>query len=165
MSRGVFEAAWAGMTRNAAFTSPTSEDPRLRGRTYAIPFETVWQACLALAGGELKRWEVLEHDDEEGLIRGRVRSRLQRFTSAVTIRVTLDTDAQTRVDGLAASKASRGDLGANARRLRRFFEGLDAKLGTSGIQPAVKQRTGSARAGAEAGAGAHRGTQGAKSGG
>ena len=141
MSRGVFEAAWAGLTRNVAFTSPTSEDPRLRGRTYAIPFETVWQACLSLAGGGLKRWEVLEHDDQEGLIRGRVRGRLSRFTSAVTIRIALDADAQTRVDGLAASQAGRGDLGTNARRLGRFFSSLDDKLGTSGIAPATKQRS------------------------
>ena len=39
-----------GLTQNRAETSPTAEDRRLRGRTYAIPFETVWSAALALAG-------------------------------------------------------------------------------------------------------------------
>lgn len=128
MIRSLASSVVRGLTRNAAFTSPASPDPRLKGRTYAIPFDDVWQASLELVGGRLKRWQVLEADDQEGIIRGVARGRVQRFTSAITVRITLDADAQTRVDALAASRVGRADLGVNARRLRRFFRALDERL-------------------------------------
>lgn len=128
MSRGLFAALVRGLTRNVAFTSPAASDPRLRGRTYAIPFEDVWQASVELIDGGLKRWRVLEADDREGIIRGVARGRVERFTSAVTVRVTLDVDAQTRVDALSAARVGRADLGVNARRLHRFFTALDHRL-------------------------------------
>lgn len=117
-----------GLTRNAAFTSRGSPDPRLRGRTYAIAFDDVWRASVALVGGGLNRWELLETDDEEGTIRGIARSRIDRLTSAITVRITLDLDGQTRVDALASSAAARADLGVNARRLHHFFTSLDRRL-------------------------------------
>ncbi len=128
MSENAFDAVVRGLTRNVAFTSPGAEDPRLRGRTYAIPFEDVWQSSRALVGGGLRRWEVVEADDEEGLIRGVAHSRIQRFTSTITIRITLDMDAQTRVDAMSASRVGRADLGVNARRLHRYFKALDRML-------------------------------------
>lgn len=128
MSRSLLQALVRGLTRNVAFTSPRSTDPRLRGRTYAIPFEEVWQASMDLVGGGLERWEVLEVDDQEGIIRGVARGRVERFTSAITVRITLDADAQTRVDALSAARVGRADLGVNARRLQRFFTALDDRL-------------------------------------
>lgn len=128
MIGGLADAFIRGLTRNVAFTSPGSPDPRLRGRTYAIPFEEVWQASLDLVGGALKRWELLEEDDQEGIIRGMARGRFERFTSAITVRITLDVDAQTRVDALSAARVGRADLGINARRLHRYFTALDARL-------------------------------------
>lgn len=116
------------MTRNVAFTAPGADDERLRGRTYAIPFQDVWQASLDLAGGELKRWEVTEHDDHEGVIQGRVRGRLPRRDSRITIRITLDENAQTRVDVRAMSEEVKADLGSNARRIHRFYKALDRSL-------------------------------------
>ncbi|MFW5951132.1 MAG: DUF1499 domain-containing protein [Gemmatimonadota bacterium] len=128
MSRSLVDAITRGLTRNVAFTSPGARDPRLRGRTYAIPFEDVWQASTALVAGGLKRWEVLEADDQEGTIRGMARGRIERTTSAITIRITLDDDAQTRVDALSASHVGRADFGRNARRLQHFFAALDRQL-------------------------------------
>lgn len=128
MIRRLVDAAVRGVTRNVAFTSPGSPDARLRGRTYAIPFEDVWQASVELIDGGLKRWKLLEADDQEGIIRGVARGRLDRFTSAITVRITLDPDAQTRVDALSASRTGRADLGVNARRLHRYFRALDARL-------------------------------------
>lgn len=117
-----------GLTRNVAFTSPGAEDPRLRGRTYAIPFDDVWEASRALVGGGLKRWEVLESDDEEGLIRGAAHGWIERLASSITVRISLDENAQTRVDAMAASRTGRADFGLNGRRLRRFFRALDRAL-------------------------------------
>lgn len=128
MSGGLWQSIRVALTRNVAFTAPGAEDARLRGRTYPIPFEDVWQACLRLIGGGLKRWEVLESDDQEGIIRGRVYGRLERSTSTFTVRVILDANAQTRVDGLSASRVGRADFGVNARRLHRFFRALDKAL-------------------------------------
>lgn len=128
MIRGLADAVVRGLTRNVAFTSPASPDPGLRGRTYAIPFEDVWQASVELVGGRIRRWEVLEADDQEGIIRGVARGRVERFTSAITVRITLDADGQTRVDAFSASRVGRADLGVNARRLRRYFRSLDERL-------------------------------------
>lgn len=128
MIRKLADAVVRGLTRNVAFTAPAADDPSLRGRTYAIPFEDVWQASLRLVDGGLGRWELLEADDREGIIRGLARGLVARFTSAVTIRITLDANAQTRVDALSASRTGRYDLGSNARRLRKFFRRLDKAL-------------------------------------
>lgn len=128
MTRPLFQSLRTGLTRNMALTAPDAEDPRLRGRTYAIPFETVWQASIALVDGGLSGWSLLESDDGEGVIRGEVHGRLRRFDSRLTLRISLDHDAQTRVDGLCASVVARADLGVNARRLYRFFRDLDKAL-------------------------------------
>lgn len=128
MIRELYRAAVRGLTRNVAFTTPNAEDPRLRGRTYAIPFEDVWQVSRGLVDGGLKGWELQEADDQAGIIRGAAHGFFDRLTSAVTVRILLDADAQTRVDALSASRTGRADLGVNARRLRRFFRALDQGL-------------------------------------
>lgn len=128
MTPGPLEALRDALTRNMAFTSPGAEDDRLQGRTYAVPFEDVWQASLRLVDGGLGGWSLVEADDQEGVIRGRIRGPLRSSESALTLRIGLDEDAQTRVDGLAASTVGRADLGANARRLGRFFRTLDREL-------------------------------------
>lgn len=128
MIRELADAVARGLTRNVAFTSSGAEDPRLQGRTYAIPFDQVWRASLSLVDGGLKRWELVEADDQEGIIRGIAHGIFERFTSSVTVRITLDIDAQTRVDALSASRTGRADLGKNARRLNTFFNALDRKL-------------------------------------
>lgn len=128
MIRDLVDAVVRGLTRNVAFTSPSATDPRLTGRTYAIPFDEVWQASVDLVDGDLKRWEVTEMDDQEGMIRGIAHGRTKRFTSTITVRITLDRDAQTRVDAMAASRVGRADLGVNARRIHRYFTALDARI-------------------------------------
>lgn len=128
MIKRLYRKVRLAFTRNVAFTAPGADDHRLRGRTYAVPFEDVWQAALDLVGGGLNRWELVEHDDREGIIRGVAHSRIERFTSAITIRVGLDFNAQTRVDALAASRVGNYDLGINARRLGTFFQRLDSAV-------------------------------------
>lgn len=136
MIRRLFRSLRTGLTRNMALTASDAEDPRLRGRTYAIPFDAVWQASLALVDGGLSGWQVNESDDGDGVIRGMVRGRLRRFDSRFTVRVSLDHDAQTRVDGICASLVAKVDLGVNARRLGRFFHALDRALDVGSGQPA-----------------------------
>ncbi len=118
---------WRALTRNRAETAEDLLDSRLRRRIYAIPFERVWQAALALAGRR-RGWRVLEADDLEGVIRAEART-LLRFVDDVVIRVGLDANAQTRVDMSSASRVGKADLGKNARRVGKFLRTLDRELG------------------------------------
>ncbi len=120
---------WNGFTERTARTSPDSSDPTLSGRTYTIPFDPVWNAALRLSGGGLRGWKLISCDDELGVIRADVRSRILPLEANVLISVTLDPDAQTRVDMSALGNHRGGDLGANRRRIKRFFTALDRSLG------------------------------------
>jgi uncharacterized protein (DUF1499 family) len=123
-----------GSTRARAETSPAALDTRLRGRTYAITFDRVWNAALALAGGELPRWRVLKSDDQQGIIQAEAASAVWARPSEVRIRIGLDANGQTRVDIRSASKEGKRDFGSNARRIDRLVRALDAKLGATPAQ-------------------------------
>lgn len=112
----------------AAETRPDASDPRFRGRTFAVPFEDVWQACLALARTELRGCSVRLANDRDGIIIAEAHTRVPPRIDDVTISVVLDQDAQTRVDMRSVSRDGSRDLGANARRVARFFELLDEKV-------------------------------------
>jgi hypothetical protein len=135
VTQRLFKSMRTGLTSNTAQTAADAEDARLRGRTYAIPFDAVWTASYRLIGGGLRGWSVLEADDAEGIIRGQVRGWFRRFDSRFTLRISLDRDAQTRVDGVCASLVATADLGVNARRLGRLFRELDRALEASRKQP------------------------------
>lgn len=115
------------LTTNRAVTDPRSSDPRLRGRTYAIPFDDVWNACLNLVDRNT-RWTLLQAEDVEGYVRVRCRTPIFRFVDDLEIRIGLDEHAMTRVDVSSHSRMRRRDLGANARRIRRFLLHLDLTL-------------------------------------
>jgi hypothetical protein len=115
------------LTRYRAETDPGSEDPRLIGRTYAIPFEEVWRTCMKFVA-ERGRWRLLQSDDLTGFIRVRCTTLIFRLEDNLEIRVALDENALTRVDVRAGSKKSRTDLGMNVRRVGRFFKKLDGLL-------------------------------------
>ncbi len=117
------------LKENRARTDPAHPDPSLRGRTYAIPFARVWEEALALASGGLRGWTLQEADEDLGIMRAEAATLVFRFVDDVMVRISLDADAQTRVDMTSASRVGRGDLGANARRIRRFFRVLDRRLG------------------------------------
>jgi len=119
---------WRGLTRNRAETDPTSVDQRLLGRTYAIAFDRVWRAALALAGGEMRGWHVEHSDDHTGIIRAVHVSRLFGSVDDVEINVYLDENAQTRVGMKSRSRKGGGDFGRNARSIGRFVRALDRAL-------------------------------------
>ena len=114
-------------TRNRAWTDAEAEDERLRGRSYPVPFARVWDAALRAAAA-MPGWTVVSSDPRAGEIVARARTRLWGFTDDVWVRLSLDGDGQTRVDMASASRAGRGDLGTNARRIARFLHALDARL-------------------------------------
>lgn len=118
---------WTALTQNVAETRPDHEDPRLRGRAYAVPFADVWTAALETAES-LPRWTITERDPRAGRIAAESSTRTMKFVDDVSIRLGLDDEGRTRVDLRSASRVGRGDLGTNARRVARFLHALDRRL-------------------------------------
>ena len=114
-------------------TGPANPDPLLGGRTYTIPFETVWQAALTLADGGLRGWRVVRADDVPGVIQAEVIPRWIGWTGDVLVDVGLDDEAQTRVDMVCSSRDATRDLGTSRRRVVRFFQELDRALASQGL--------------------------------
>ncbi|MGH7482569.1 MAG: DUF1499 domain-containing protein [Longimicrobiales bacterium] len=131
---------WQGLTRNEAVTDPTADDARLRGRTYPVSFDRVWRAALRLADGGLKRWSVHSFDDRDGRIEAIAARRFSEGPDRIVIRITLDENAQTRVDAEARASSGGRDYGRNARRIHAFMRALDADLGQSGLPMAEARR-------------------------
>lgn len=119
---------WSALTKNRAQTHPRHPDPTLRGRTYAIPFARVWAEAVAMASGDLRGWTLLEADEDLGVFRAESKTPILSFTDDVQFRISLDENAQTRVDMTSESRVGRGDLGVNARRIRKFFRVLDKRV-------------------------------------
>ena len=113
------------MGTTAVRTSSGEVDRRLRGRTYAIPFEDVWQGTLRLVRGKLRGWSLEFADDRDGVVNALVASRLKWLQGVVEVRIVLDDNAQTRVDATSATPDIFHDFGVNARRLGHFFNRLD----------------------------------------
>ena len=119
------------LTRNRAWTDPESPDPRLRGRDYAVPFTTVWEAALETARTR-RRWTVTQADARRGEIQAEARTALWRFVDDIWIRISLDELGLTRVDVSSQSRVGSADLGVNARRIARFLHALDRRLQPDG---------------------------------
>lgn len=117
-----------GLTEKQVATDPQSEDRRLLGRTYAIPFEAVWQAAVSLCGGGLRGWSILSSDDQRGVIEAISRAPLVSFEDDVRVEIALDENAQTRVDVWSASQKNRGTFGRNRRVIGKFLRQLDRRL-------------------------------------
>ncbi len=117
-----------GLTRNSAETDPHSLDGRLVGRTYAIPFDSVWNAALILADGGIRGWSLASSNDQAGSIHAESTTLVFRFVDDVRVHIGLDENGQTRVDIRSASRKGSGDLGRNRRTVGRFLRRLDKRL-------------------------------------
>ena len=122
---------WTALTRNVAETRPDSPDPRLRGRSYPVPFAQVWDAAVETVLAS-RRWVMTGSNPGAGTIDAEARTLLWRFTDDISVRVTLDEHGMTRVDVRSASRVGRADLGTNARRVARFLHALDRRLRLAG---------------------------------
>ncbi len=127
----VFSGLLNALSQNSAQTSEDAEDPRLRGRTYHVPFATVWDEITNMIQTQ-PRWKLIRADEGSGLIRAEATTRVFRLIDDVRFKVKLDRNALTRVDMWSASRVGKGDLGVNARRIARFYRDLDRRLGVSG---------------------------------
>ena len=117
-----------GLTETQATTDPTSDDRRLLGRTYAIPFQDVWQASIGLCGGGLRGWSILSSDDQRGVVEAISKTLVFGLEDDVRVEIQLDQNGQTRVDLWCASRKSRANLGRSRRLIGRFLRRLDRRL-------------------------------------
>jgi hypothetical protein len=111
-----------------AATDPSSPDVRLTGRTYAIPFEHVWNAAVGLAKEGMRGWSVGSADDLKGLIIASTVTRFAGIRDDVRVRIRLDQNGQTRVDMTSTSRNERPTLGRHRRAIGRFLDRLDQRL-------------------------------------
>lgn len=117
-----------GLTEKSAETSPDAEDARLRGRTFTIPFDRVWEASLSVIRQRLRGWTVVLDDDRAGRIDALATSTLRGLETEVVVRIGLDENGQTRVDLRATSRTDVRDYGRCRRLIGRFTRGLDKEL-------------------------------------
>jgi hypothetical protein len=75
----------------------------------------------ALAAVDKMGWELVAAAPEEGRIEATATTFWFRFKDDVVIRIQAEGN-QTRIDARSLSRVGRGDVGANAIRLREFFE-------------------------------------------
>jgi uncharacterized protein (DUF1499 family) len=72
-------------------------------------------------------WEVIADDPAAMTIEGEAQSYFFHFVDDFIIRVSEDGEGGARVDMRSKSRDGKGDLGANAKRIRAFFEKLSAE--------------------------------------
>lgn len=102
--------------------------PDLAPLTLAVPPERAYALALALAR-EQPRWEVTRQDAQALELEAVAESRLFRFPDDVVVRVRPAPGGGSRVDVRSKSRLGRGDLGANAARIRHFLEQLSQRAG------------------------------------
>jgi uncharacterized protein (DUF1499 family) len=110
---------------NDVSTGSTPQYPDLQPQRFDHPPEKVFDVALETSRG--MGWEILETDRARGVIEAVATTRLLRFKDDVTI--TLTREGQTTVVNVRShSRAGKGDLGANARRIRSFQAELAKRL-------------------------------------
>lgn len=100
--------------------------PDLQSRRYDASMDAVFDAAEEAA--RVMQWRIEAADRDEGRIEAVATTAWFGFQDDVVIRLREGDDAVT-VDVRSASRMGRGDLGANAERIREYLAGLDAHFG------------------------------------
>ena len=95
--------------------------PDLQPLMLAAPLAQVFDAATAAA--RTMGWEIVAADRDVARIEAIATTRLMRFKDDVVIRLRQDVTG-VRVDVRSKSRLGRGDLGTNARRIRRYLAAL-----------------------------------------
>jgi uncharacterized protein (DUF1499 family) len=110
-------AAFVWPTINDVKTGATPEYADLLPQRFNQPYDDVYAASLAAA--RAMEWEVTEENREQGQILAVATTRIFRFKDDVTVTVSRE-GAAAVVNVRSHSRIGKGDLGANARRIRLF---------------------------------------------
>ena len=111
---------------NDVTTGVTPEYPDLQPQRFAAPADRVFDAASAVAHAT-EHWEVTKEDRASGVLEAVATTPLMRFKDDVTITVSRDGE-QTKVVIRSHSRVGKGDLGANAKRIRTFQDDLAKRL-------------------------------------
>ncbi len=103
--------------------------PIVRQRTYAIPFDDVWNAAVALVDGGMPRWSLEDSSDQAGFITGTSTTFALHHEDDIYVEIGLDTDAQTTVSLRILSRKKNRELSRNRRAITRFLKRLDQAVG------------------------------------
>lgn len=106
---------------NDVTTGVTAEYPDLQPQTFQQGYEQVFDAAAAV-GRELG-WEVTLEDRAAGVIQAVATTSLWHFKDDVTVTVTRAGE-RAQVSIRSHSRIGKGDLGANAKRIRLFQAAL-----------------------------------------
>jgi uncharacterized protein (DUF1499 family) len=112
-------------TINDVTTGATREYPDLQPQRFAKPADQVFAAALATA--REMNFEITAQSPENGEIQAVATTRILRFKDDVTITLGRDGKVVT-VNVRSRSRIGKGDLGANARRIRDFQDRLARRL-------------------------------------
>jgi len=104
--------------------------PDIKPLLLPAPPARVFDAALATARHE--GWSIVASDPATGRIEATATTFWFGFVDDIVVRITPQPDGGTRVDARSVSRVGRGDLGANARRLRSFLRDLANRLGREG---------------------------------
>ena len=115
-------------TINDVTTGATPEYADLEPQRFIQTPERVFAEALATA--QSLGWEVTSQDADAGEIRAVATTRIFRFKDDVTVTVAKEVEG-TVVNIRSHSRIGKGDLGANARRIRLFQADLAKRLGAS----------------------------------
>jgi uncharacterized protein (DUF1499 family) len=124
-------AAFVWPTINDVTTGETPEYADLQPQRIDAPPARVFDAALASA--QALGWDVAATDRDAGRIEAVATTRVFRFKDDVTITVAPEGSGSV-VNIRSHSRVGKGDLGTNARRIRRFQADLGRRVG-AGSRP------------------------------
>lgn len=110
---------------NDVKTGATPEYPDIQPQRFNQPFDKVFE--VAANAAQAMGWEIRETDRERGIIEAIATIPVFKFKDDVTVTITREGDA-TIVNLRSKSRVGKGDLGANARRIRAFQAELAKRL-------------------------------------
>jgi len=102
--------------------------PRVVTLTCALAPDTAYAQALSLARAPRWNWSITAEDAAGRTFQGVAVSSIFHFEDDFTVRVTSGGDGGSRIDMRSKSRVGKSDLGANARRIRRYFEALEPLL-------------------------------------
>ncbi len=118
-------AAFIWPTINDVKTGETPEYADIHSQHFNQPSDRVFTAALATA--QALGWEVTAQDRDQGEIRAVATTPVFRFKDDVTITISREGEGAV-VNVRSHSRIGKGDLGTNARRIRRFQAELTKQL-------------------------------------
>jgi len=114
---------------NDVTTGATPEYPDLQPQRFSAPVPAVFNAAADAARSE--GWEITREDRDAAVIEAVATTPLMRFKDDVTITVSRDGE-QTKVVVRSHSRIGKGDLGANAKRIRKLQEEMAKRIPPAG---------------------------------